>query len=193
MSGLRTRLYLVCAALVLGTMSAVAQPASPAGALDTFGTNRQPIQISADQLDVHDKDNKAIFIGNVIAVQGDSTLKCTKLEVFYSQSDAEATATPSATSTTTQTPRFATDNSSIRNIECLGPVTIVSKTQVATGDHATFDRKVNKVYLRGNVVLKDGTNVVRGDRLVHDVTTGIATVGGRVRTMIIPEGSTVGQ
>ena len=180
-----------------GTMNAAfAQAGKKQGgaALDTFGgSGGEPIKITSDQLDVFDKDGKAVFIGNVIAIQGKSTMKCSKLEVFYNQSDSDAqSGTEDATSSASSKPKglgMPSDSSSIKQIECLGPVTIVSETQVATGDHATFNRQTDKVHLRGNVVLKDGANVSKGDRLVYDVNTGIAKIEGRVRTMFLPDSS----
>jgi lipopolysaccharide export system protein LptA len=69
-------------------------------------------------------------------------------------------------------------------------VTVVSKTQTATGDNAVFDRTANRVVLTGNVALSDGPNVTRGDRIVYDLNSGIAnvetTTGGRVRALFVP-------
>ena len=70
-------------------------------------------------------------------------------------------------------------------------MTIVSKTQVATGDNAEFDRTRNRVLLVGNAALSDGPNVTRGERVAYDLNTGIANVegggqGGRVRALIVP-------
>ena len=82
---------------------------------------------------------------------------------------------------------LAGGDSAIRKINCKGPVTIVSKTQVATGDNAEFDRAANKVVLVGNAALSDGPNVTRGERVAYDINTGIANVvGGRVRALIVP-------
>ena len=49
----------------------------------------KPIQINAATLEVRDKEKKATFLGNVNVVQGDTTLKCKTLDVFYDQ-DANA-------------------------------------------------------------------------------------------------------
>jgi len=166
-------------------------PAAPRGedappAVGPLGSNKEPIKIDADKLDVFDKESRAVFEGNVVAVQGDSTMKCTTLTVFYEPrnqaGDAKtASATPAAAG--------ASDNS-IRKIDCRGPVTIVSKTQVATGDNATFDRVANKVFLIGNAALSDGPNVTRGERIVYDLNTSIANVetapGGRVKALFVP-------
>jgi lipopolysaccharide export system protein LptA len=41
--------------------------------------SKDPINIDADKLEVFDREQKAVFIGNVVAVQGDSTLKASRL------------------------------------------------------------------------------------------------------------------
>ncbi len=169
-----------------GIESGFSQEKGRPSALETLGNNRQPIKVDSDRLDVFDKEGRAIFVGNVVAVQGDTTVKCTTLEVFYEQkTNGEGkTAAAAPASPASALP----SNSAIRRIECTGPVTIVSKTQIATGDHATFDRESNRVLLTGNVILNDGPNVTKGPRLVYDLKTGIAKVeGGRVRTMIVPD------
>ena len=69
-------------------------------------------------------------------------------------------------------------------------MTVVSKDQVATGDHAVFDRAANKVTMTGNAVLSQCQNVTRGERIVYDLNTGVANVetapGKRVSALIIP-------
>ena len=167
-------------------------PARPAGrrptAFGELGSNKDPIKIDADRLDVFDKEGRAVFAGNVVAVQADSTMKCSLLTVYY-----EAGRGASAAG---QAGRQAQGNplggdSAIRKINCKGPVTIVSKSQVASGDNAEFDRTRNKVLLVGNATLSDGPNVTRGERVAYDLNTGIANVegggqGGRVRALIVP-------
>lgn len=165
-----------------------APAASPAkgkgGGLGEVGASKEPIAIDADRLDVYDKEGRAVFTGNVVAVQGETTMKCTVMSVFYEPgrgAGGEKTASAGAPSGS-----FAND-SAIRKIDCQGPVTITTKTQTATGDRAEFDRVVNKVFLIGNAALSDGPNVTRGERVAYDMATGVANVeGGRVRALIVP-------
>ena len=170
-----------------------AAPGRPAGrrpsAFGELGSNKDPIKIDADRLDVFDKEGRAVFTGNVVAVQGDSTMKCSLLTVFYEAGRAAAAAGQPAGEQ--QSNPLGRGDSAIRKINCKGPVTIVSKTQVATGDNAEFDRTRNKVLLTGNAALSDGPNVTRGERVAYDLNTGIANVegggqGGRVRALIVP-------
>ena len=125
-------------------MPALAQnaPRDRGSAFGGLGTNREPIKIDADRLDVFDKESRAVFAGNVVAVQGESTMKCTTLTVFYEQARNQAAPKPAAPAAPAG--QGASDNA-IKKIDCKGPVTIVSNTQVATGDNATFDRIANSV------------------------------------------------
>jgi lipopolysaccharide export system protein LptA len=177
-------------ALLLGisaTMSAaLAEPTTKdrAAGFGSFGTSKEPIKIDADKLDVYDKEGRAVFAGNVVAVQGDSTMNCTLMTVLYEQKRDTAAGATAATGP------MGSDDSSIKKIDCKGPVTIVSKTQVATGNDASFDRIANKIFLIGNATLSDGPNVTRGERVVYDLNTGVANVetkpGGRVRALFVP-------
>ncbi|HEU6441683.1 MAG TPA: LptA/OstA family protein [Microvirga sp.] len=178
---------LALALLVPAATSAVWAQASKERAVGfgNFGSSKEPIKIDANKLDVFDKEGRAVFSGDVVAVQGESTMKCTAMTVFYEQQNREdGAAQPAAT--TAQGP----GESAIKRIECKGPVTIVSRTQVATGDNATFDRDANKILLNGNAALSDGPNVTRGERVVYDINTGVASIdtkpGGRVRALFVP-------
>jgi lipopolysaccharide export system protein LptA len=177
---------LVLALLLPAATSAAWAQASKERAVGfgNFGSSKEPIKIDANKLDVFDKEGRAVFSGDVVAVQGESTMKCTAMTVFYEQQNREGGAQPAAA--TGQGP----SESAIKKIECKGPVTIVSKTQVATGDNATFDRGANRILLTGNAALSDGPNVTRGERVVYDINTGVASIdtkpGGRVRALFVP-------
>jgi lipopolysaccharide export system protein LptA len=144
-----------------------------------FGSSKEPIKIDANKLDVFDKEGRAVFSGDVVAVQGESTMKCTTMTVFYEQRDQNGGQAAPAPQTA--------DDSAIKQIDCKGPVTIVSRTQVATGDNATFNRGTNKIMLTGNATLSDGPNVTKGERVLYDINTGVANIeGGRVRALFVP-------
>ncbi|MBN9459169.1 MAG: organic solvent tolerance protein OstA [Bosea sp.] len=167
---------------------------SPLGGLG--GDSKEPIKIDADKLDVLDKENKAVFTGNVVAVQGDTTVRCTVMTVLYEgrnggqggQKGQAATPAPAAKPAAPATP--SSNDSSIKRILCKGPVTVVSKTQAATSDNAEFDRANNLVIMTGNVALNDGPNITRGEKLTYNTVTGIANVettkGGRVQGFFVP-------
>jgi lipopolysaccharide export system protein LptA len=124
----------------------------------------EPIEIVADTLVVQQEKQIATFTGNVVAVQGDMTLKAELLRVYYAQEEAAGGAAAPA------------DNTSIRRIEAEENVSLSNPTDTATGDRGIYDVPAQKVTLTGNVVLTSGDNVVKGAALDMDLATNISTV-----------------
>jgi lipopolysaccharide export system protein LptA len=162
-------------------------------AMQGFSQNRdQPIQIEAAALEMRDKKKEATFSGNVKVVQGDTTMTSKTLVVFYEQTAAAPPATPAPTKGAKAAPAplpAATPgpggSSNIRRLEAKGSVVVTQKDQVVTGETAIFDTKANLITMTGGVVLTQCKNVLRGDRLLVDMTTGVSRVevdgGGRVQ------------
>jgi lipopolysaccharide export system protein LptA len=149
-------------------------------AMQGFSQNRdQPIHIDAATLEVRDKDKAATFSGNVKVVQGDTTLRSKTLVVFY-DNDQPAGGKKPAMKSSTPGPG---GSSSIKRLEARGGVIVTQKEQTVTGDRGVFDMRANTVTMYGNVLLTKDKNVLRGDRLIVDLTTGISRVesdSGRV-------------
>ena len=78
-------------------------------------------------------------------------------------------------------------SSSIKRLEARGNVVVKQKDQVVTGDKAVFDTKANMMTMSGGVVLTQCQNVLRGDRLMVDMTTGVSRVesDSRVQALFI--------
>src|SRR4029077_11430702 len=55
---------------------------------------------------------------------------------------------------------------------CSSDLVVTQKDQVVTGETAIFDTKANLITMLGGVVLTQCQNVLRGDRLMVDMTTG---------------------
>ena len=139
-------------------------------ALQGFSENRgQPIEIEASKLEVRDKQRVATFSGSVKVVQGDTTMRCKTMVVFYEPTEGAATAAKAATP-------GPGGSQKISRMEARGSVIVTQKDQTATGDTGLFDVKTNTVTLTGNVVVSQGTSVMRGERLVVNLTTGVSTV-----------------
>jgi lipopolysaccharide export system protein LptA len=82
-------------------------------------------------------------------------------------------------------------SSSIRRLEAKGSVVVTQKDQVVTGETAIFDTKENLITMLGGVVLTQGKNVLRGDRLKVDMATGVSRVesdSGRVQGLFQSSG-----
>jgi lipopolysaccharide export system protein LptA len=154
----------------------------------------QPIQIEAKTLEVRDKIKQATFSGDVQVVQGDTTMNCQKLVVYYGEEPGVSGggATAAAAKPSTPVPQSAQN---IRRIEALGGVTVFSKDQKASGDLGVYDLKTKTITLTGNVIVSQGQDVIHGERVVVDTVTGNARIesvnpGGaapsRVRALIQP-------
>ena len=147
---------------------------STSSAFSGFSQNKKdPIKIESLSLEVRDKEKIATFIDNVRLVQGDMTLECKRLIVFY---DDEIT--PGGG--TAKKGKSGSDSGSagqqVRRLEAKGGVVVTQKDQTATGDNGVYDMKTNSIVLTGNVVLAQGPNVVKGEKLFVDMTTGISRV-----------------
>jgi lipopolysaccharide export system protein LptA len=174
-------------------------------AMQGFSQNRdQPIQIEAATLEMRDKKKEATFSGNVKVIQGDTTMTSKTLVVFYESGGAPAGGAPATTPANANAkappakgapiPAAAPGPggaSSIKRLEARGNVVVTQKDQVVTGETAVFDTKTNLVTMLGGVVLTQGKNVLRGDRLMVDMTTGVSRVesdSGRVQGLFQSSG-----
>ncbi len=163
-------------------------------AMQGFSQNRdQPIQIEAASLEMRDKKKEATFAGNVKVVQGDTTMTSKSLVVYYDSgadapSPAPAVAKGSKSGSMPAASPGPGGSSSIRRLEAKGSVVVTQKDQVVTGETAIFDTRANLITMVGGVVLTQCKNVLRGDRLKVDMTTGVSRVEsdtGKVQGMFI--------
>ncbi len=184
---LRHPFLIVAALLAIAGAPLHAQPSKgPPNALQGFSQNRdQPVHIEAATLEVRDKDKLATFSGDVKVKQGDTGLRCKSLVVFYEGNDADGKTLQAASP-------GPGGQQKIKRLEARGGVVVTHKEQTATGESGIFDMKTNTVTLNGNVVMTQGQNVLRGDRLVVDLTSGVSRVEsgkngqGRVQGLFQP-------
>ena len=159
-----------------------------ANPLQGFSQNREePIHINSRRLEVQDKKKIATFVGDVHLTQGDTTLTCQTLIVYYEQNAASGKDTGMVQAQSGP----AGGQQQIRRLIAKGDVVVMQKDQTATGNQGVFEMKTNIVTLEGNVVVTQGPNVVRGDRLVVDLTSGLSHVesahgNGRVEGLFVP-------
>ncbi len=206
---------LVGAALVLSGVGLHAQGSKdaskgPPNALQGFSQNRdEPVHIEAATLEVRDKDKVATFSGDVRVKQGDTGMRCSTLRVFYEggangDGDAEKNddgkndsgkndGGKNSSSMTADTPGPG-GQQKIKRLEARGNVVVTQKEQTATGNLGIFDMRTNTVTLSGDVTMTQGKNILRGDKLVVNLTSGVSRVessksgNGRVQGLFVPSG-----
>jgi lipopolysaccharide export system protein LptA len=164
----------VLAAALPGAAATAQKNQGPPNALQGFSQNRdQPVKIQAASLEVREKDKIATFSGDVHVINGDTEMRCKSLMVFYDDGSGARNLKAAEPGPGGQ--------QQIKRIEAKGGVTVTQKDQNAAGDNATFNMRENTVTLTGNVVVTRGDNVLRGQRLVVDLTSGVSRMDqGRV-------------
>lgn len=169
---------LACASMTLcvAVFCALSMPASAQTALDST----QPIAIDADSLEVLQSESKAIFQGNVKAVQGDMVLQSNVMTVFYGA--------PKGTGTAPSQGAFG----SLSRIDVSGNVRMRTTGESATAARGIYDAIANKVFLFGNVVLKRGGNVLKGSKLEYSLVSGSSVLSGGVGANSTPSASSNG-
>jgi lipopolysaccharide export system protein LptA len=151
-----------------------AQRSDPFGG---FGANsKDPIRIDANKLEVFDKDQKAIYSGDVVAVRGTTVTRSSVMTIFYdnkkSQEQKQASSGAVKSSTGDQPPQ----DGALRRIEFRGPVSVVNGTQTANANEMIYDAIAKTVTLKGNAVVTDGPNVQRGELMTYNTEASIATI-----------------
>src|SRR4051794_5334100 len=164
-------------AAALTVTIAAAQPAQqkdqPGGAMQGLQLNRdQPVKIESDTLEVRDKSQQATFSGKVKLTQGDTVLQCQALVIFYEDGSAAPAQKKGAAKPAQKGAGVGGGGQQIKRAEAKGDVLVTQKDQTAKGDNGVFDVKTNSITLTGNVVVTQGANVLRGDRMVVVSRTG---------------------
>ena len=147
----------VFASLVLSLIAA-GEATAQVSALKDHDT-AQAIDITADRLEVREKDDLAVFSGSVEAVQGDLQISADSITVYYKK---------------------AVDgrNPTISRLDMAGHAKLVSPSEEVASEWAVYDVEARLVTLGGSVVLGSGDSQVRGERLELDLESGITKFEG---------------
>ena len=180
--------------LAASSVHAAATKSEQGSPLLPGGNSKAPVSIEADKLVYYDKEQKAVYSGNVVIIQGDTKLTCSTMTIYMEKSAAPANGQTAKSADASGLPGSTAESGRVRHLDCSGPVTVLSKTQTATADNGAYDKPQNKVWLIGHVTLSDGGNVTKGDKLTYDLTSGQATVdtggsSGRVKGQFLPGGA----
>ncbi len=158
-------------ALAIATLGATL---GAGGACAQIAAGNGPIDITADQLEMVDAQHLAIWRGNVEAVQNGSRLVSDVMNVYF-QGNGTApkpkTPPPSAGG-----PAVGSDWGAVQRVIADGHVFFVSTNQTARGNHAVYDLAPDTITMTGDVVVVQGDNVVKGDKLVIQVKSGHADI-----------------
>ncbi|AUQ47936.1 LptA/OstA family protein [Phaeobacter inhibens] len=157
------RVLMFCLPVTLFSTGLSAQSASIAfGAVKADPS--QPVEVTAETLDVNQADGSARFIGDVVIIQGVMRLSANDVLVIYKQDE--------------------TGKTGVERLEASGNVILVNGPDAAEADKAEYTIDSGTVVMTGNVLLSQSTGTLTSNRLVVDLTTGTASLSGRVKTIL---------
>jgi lipopolysaccharide export system protein LptA len=134
-------------------------------------TGPQNVNIEADSMEVLEAEKRAVFKGNVHAQRTETRLTSDRMVVTYrdvQQADGSK-------------------RTDVAMIDAQGNVKIRTPRQTITGDNALLDVASDLLTVTGNVVVTEGSTVIRGTKLKADLKAKTSSMtGGRVRGSFVP-------
>lgn len=130
--------------------------------------NKEPVEVTADRLEVDDQAKLLVFAGNAVARRGPLTIHGDRLTVRYTGEKRE-----------------------IDQVTAEGHVRILHEGRTATGDKAVFFQKDERVVLSGSPRVAEGENFIQGQEITLFLNDGRSVVtggsGGRVNAVFTPQ------
>lgn len=142
-------------------------PASPGKSL---ATPENPVFVDCDKGRMEGTERRFVCTGHVKMVRNTTTLTCDRSVGHYLGKDA----------------------TQITRLECFGNVQAVDGERWARGDYADYDTVKEVLVLTGNPEARQGTNTMKGDRVVFYVDTDLIEVE-RVKGVLESKGKEPGQ
>ena len=110
----------------------------------------QPVEITADRLDLDQAAGTAVFVGNVRVGQGELRLAADRVEVFYVEGSGGA-------------------NGEVQRMVANGNVTLSNGTEAAEANEAVYEVAAGKVAMQGDVLLTQGKSALSSETLNIDL------------------------
>jgi lipopolysaccharide export system protein LptA len=151
-----------------------AKPPTPTAPSDPSGrtalaTPENPVFVDCDKGRMEGSSQRFVCTGHVKMVRNTTTLTCDRSIGHYLGKDA----------------------TQITRLECFGNVVAVDGERWAHGDHADYDTVKEVLVLTGNPEARQGTNTMKGDRVVFYVDTDLIEVE-RVKGVLESKGKEPG-
>jgi lipopolysaccharide export system protein LptA len=166
--------------LTAGAVCAASSASAQVAQLDTH--SKAPIDITANQAEVVQSKCLAIWRGAAEALQDKARLRADTISIYSTPKGKSANGQPQCGGAD----RIVAD----------GHVYYVTPDQNARGDHAVYSAAADEIVMTGDVILVQGKDVARGDKLTLKISTRQATLepgpsgavkGARVRAVYYPD------
>ncbi len=129
-----------------------------------------PVDIRSERLTVNQKTQKAIFSGNVVAIQGALTVKCRTLTVEYASAEE---------------PQHQAGE--IKLMVFSGEVSIDQKGRNGHCETAIYDRAQGNIVCTGDPWVTEGPNRIHGQRIDYLLDSNEVKVDQPRAVLVLPE------
>jgi len=145
--------------MTIGLVAGVVLAGAAAGAGWTqISPGEEPFMVGSDEFELIQQEGLQIWRGRAEAVQGENRLRAGEIRVYH---DVENGGFGQA-----------------RRIEAVGEVFFVTPDQVARGDRAVYTAANDTLVVTGDVILRQGENVLTGSSLSINIASGRARMEG---------------
>ncbi len=127
----------------------------------------ETITITSDRMELDQKKNTVVYMGNVVTVRGNVTMKSDTLTATYNPEMQRLT-----------------------EVVAEGNLEVTQGNRIATGTKAIFNSDDNSVVLTGDPVIRQGNSQVSGCRIIMFINEERGVVDGgcqRVKAVIFPD------
>ena len=126
---------------------------------------QKPIFVSSDRMEMDRQKNVLIYVGKVVVVQDDMTMRSDKLTTY-----------------------FDADLGSMKQAIAEGKLVQVTRgDRVATGTKAVFDGVAQTITMTGNPVMRQGNSEISGERIIYFMVEDKMIAEGKVKGTIFPD------
>ena len=144
--------------------------AAEPGSHTAIATPENPVFVDCDKGRMEGNERRFVCTGHVKMVRNATTLTCDRSVGHYIGKDA----------------------TQITRLECFGNVVAIDGERWARGDHADYDTVKEVLVLTGNPEARQGTNTMKGDKVVFYVDSDLIEVE-RVKGVLESKGKEPGQ
>jgi lipopolysaccharide export system protein LptA len=122
-----------------------------------------PITIKSKEMSADNKGKTAVFIGNVVAKQGDVTILADKITIYYGDQKGE-----------------------VDKVEADGNVRIIQDKNTGISSHAVYESREGRMVLTGNPRVMQGKDTISGGIITCYVDEDRCNVIGEANVTIQP-------
>lgn len=184
--------FVVALVAALGSTSAIAQTkpgdGKSSGRSSGIGNARDkevPMEITSDNMELQRDAQKAIFRGNVEAIQGGTRLRADSMVVYYREKSQRDQLRQEA-----QAAGAANRPGTITRVDAFGKVFISADDETMQGDKSSYDLDKRVIVTEGRVVVTRGQDILNCAKLTIHLDTKQNycenAPGGRVKGIFTP-------